>query len=75
MPDEDHAAVLQVAQFDVRRLECGQMLRAEVSVEVTWLDTGELGEVIDDLLLCRDVIIDERGTFIWSLTKISLKKT
>ena len=60
MPHEDDADVDEVPQLLVSRLERREVLRAVVRVQVARLDAGEFGDVVDDLLLRRDVVIDER---------------
>ena len=60
MPHEDDADVDEVPQLLVSRLERREVLRAVVRVQVARLDAGEFRDVVDDLLLCRDVVIDER---------------
>ena len=56
---EDASDVYEVAELFVGGLERGQMLLAEVGVEVARLDARELGDVVDHLLLGRDVVVDE----------------
>jgi hypothetical protein len=63
VPHEDDPTVLQKAQLGVRRLERGQVLGAEVGVQVSRLDPRELGQVVDDLLLGGDVVVDEGHPF------------
>jgi len=46
---KDGARVHDEAQLLIRGLERGQVLRAEVGVQVTGLDTGELGQVVHHL--------------------------
>ncbi len=46
---KDGARVHDKAQLLIRGLERGQVLRAEVGVQVTGLDTGELGQVVHHL--------------------------
>lgn len=60
MPHEDDADVDEVPQLLVSRLERREVLRAVVRVQVARLDAGEFRDVVDDLLLRRDVVIDER---------------
>ena len=60
MPHEDDADVDEVPQLLVSRLERSEVLRAVVRVQVARLDAGEFRDVVDDLLLRRDVVIDER---------------
>ncbi len=49
MAHKDGARVHDKAQLLVRGLERGQVLRAEVRVQVTGLDPGELGQVVHHL--------------------------
>lgn len=60
MPEEHHPTVEEEAQLAVGRLQRGQVLGAEVGVEVAGLNARELGHVVHDLLLRRNVVVDER---------------
>ena len=59
MAHKDDTDVDEVPQLLVGRLERRQVLRAVVGVEVTRLDARKFGHVVDDLLLRRDVVVDE----------------
>ncbi len=60
MSNEDDSWVDEVPQLLVGRLERRQVLRAVVGIQVSRLDPRKLGHVVDNLLLRRDVIVDER---------------
>lgn len=66
--DEDDADVGQVPQLLVGILQCCQVFLADMRVQIARLDTGELGQIVDDLLLCGNVVIDERYTFLSALS-------
>lgn len=70
MSNKYDAAVLQEPQLGVCGLERGEVLGTEVGVQVPGFDTRELGQVVDDLLLGRDVVVDEGGSFQYTLPKI-----
>lgn len=69
VPDKDDAHIGQIAQLLVAVLQCGQVLLAEIRVQVARLDARELGQIVDDLLLRGDVVIDERHTLVRSLAE------
>ena len=59
MTNEDAATVHKEPQLLVGRLQCGEVLGREVGVKIPRLDPGELGQVVHDLLLSRDVVVNE----------------
>lgn len=49
MANKFDSPLKQVDELEVASLECGQMLGAHVSVEISRLDSGELGQVVYNL--------------------------
>uniref|UniRef100_A0A182IMQ3 Uncharacterized protein n=1 Tax=Anopheles atroparvus TaxID=41427 RepID=A0A182IMQ3_ANOAO len=67
VPNERDAAVDEIAQLLVRVLQRRQPLAAEVRVQVARFDAGEFGQIVDHLLLRRDVVVHERDTLVRAL--------
>lgn len=49
------------------------MFVAKIGIQVTRFDAREFGQIIDNLLLCRYIIIDKWYAFIGSIPKFKLK--
>lgn len=60
MTDKRDAVVNEEAKLQIRRLERRQVFRRRGNIQVTGLDSRELGQVIDHLILRRYVVVNER---------------
>ena len=64
MTDENAAYIDEVPELLVGRLECGQVLLAEVGIKVPGFDTRELCDIINHLFLGRDVVVDKGASLV-----------
>lgn len=62
MTDDLHSPIDEVTQFHVGGLEGGEMFLRIIRVQIARFNTGKLRQVVDHLLLSRNVIVQESCT-------------
>ena len=68
MPHKLDTIIHEEPELQVGGLERGQVFGGEVGVQVSGFDARELGQIVNHLLLGRDVVVDEGNTLARALS-------